>query len=99
MPATPKYDVAPKMLTDTCPPFEYPQAARVEGKEGTVTVYVAVSSEGRPTFTSVAKSSGSEILDQQTRMLIERCTFSPATLNGKATYGPAWVAYAWRLSK
>lgn len=97
MPAPPRFDVAPKLLVDSCPPFVYPEAARVNGQEGKVTVFVAVSAEGKPTYTSVLKSSGSQILDQQTRLLIEKCQFSPATLSGRATYGQTAVAYAWKL--
>lgn len=95
----PKFDVPPGLLRDTCQPLAYPDEALSRGLEGNVTVLVYVTARGKPTSSSVYQSSGSDFLDQATRVHVENCRFSPAQLKGQAVPGSALVPYTWRLEK
>jgi protein TonB len=60
------------------PPPVYPQAARRRGVEGKVLLSVDVSSEGFAERVSVKHTSGSGILDEAARQVVERWRFVPA---------------------
>ncbi len=63
----------------SCPKTEYPEAARRQGWEGTVTIEVAVDAEGRPKSSRVQQSSGFAVLDGAALDNIQRrCRFYPA---------------------
>ncbi|MFO1153910.1 MAG: energy transducer TonB [Rhodospirillales bacterium] len=76
---------------------DYPPAARRRGIEGTVVLRVEVSAEGRPLAVEIAKSSGSDSLDEAARAAIARWRFRPATRAGEAVAATASVPVRFRL--
>jgi periplasmic protein TonB len=72
------------MIPDTTynPAPVYPQTARRNGWEGSVTLIVKVSSAGKPEEVSVEKSSGHAILDSAAVLAVKRWRFKPAGLGG-----------------
>jgi len=72
---------APRVLHWTDPP--YPEAARRQGAEGTVTLRITVTADGRPTGIGLAKSSGRGDLDQAAIDHAARLRFGPALKNGE----------------
>jgi len=60
------------------PPPVYPQAARIQNIEGEVLLKVEVSEEGRAESISVAKSSGSSLLDYAAISAVKKWKFIPA---------------------
>jgi TonB family C-terminal domain len=62
----------------------YPSSARRRGIEGTVVVRVKVSAEGRALSVEIARSSGSDALDEAARDTIARWRFRPAKRGGEA---------------
>lgn len=60
------------------PPPVYPQAAKRQNIEGEVLLKVEVSEEGRAGDVSIAKSSGSSILDYAAISAVKRWKFIPA---------------------
>lgn len=82
----------------------YPPAARRRGIEGEVVRRVLVSAEGRPQAVEIARSSGSDLLDEATRETIARWRFRPAlhggeAVAGKAVAGKAVVPVRFKLSE
>ncbi len=70
----PRYDVA---YLKNAPP-QYPAVARKLKLEGTVTLRVLVSAEGRPQHVSLQKSSGVGVLDDAALKAVEGWSFVPA---------------------
>lgn len=74
--------VVPPTLPDTARPVgrvagwlgpdDYPSGARRRGEEGRVRVTLAIDRDGRPTGCSVARSSGSDSLDNGTCLVLMR---------------------------
>ncbi|WP_281242575.1 energy transducer TonB [Rhodospira trueperi] len=60
----------------------YPQRARTLGQEGTVVLSVRVSPDGTAEQVTVARSSGSGILDRAAARTVEGWRFRPATRAG-----------------
>ena len=80
-------------------PDDYPPAAADNEEQGTVTVRLAVGTNGRVSDCSVSSSSGSRSLDSTTcRILRSRARFTPATDNmGNPTVGSHTQRITWRL--
>jgi protein TonB len=79
---------------------DYPSASRRLEEEGTVSVRLLVGAEGRVGEVQIEKSSGFKRLDEATRALLMnpgKCTFRPATVDGKPE--PSWASmkFTWRL--
>lgn len=71
------------------PPPTYPASARRKGEEGTVTLRVLVSAEGRPERIELERSSGSSALDLVALQSVRQWRFAPARRGG--TPHEAWV--------
>jgi len=71
----------PRVLNWAEPP--YPDAARRQGAEGTTTLRITVTADGRPTSISLAKSSGRGDLDQAAIGHAARLRFEPALKDGE----------------
>jgi len=72
----------PRVLNWTDPP--YPEQARQQGIEGTVTLKLTVTASGRAQKVSVSRSSGHRLLDEAAVAHVSRARFSPALKNGAA---------------
>lgn len=79
-------------------PPAYPERARRRGIEGQVLLGVLVDSEGRAVEILVARSSGSELLDESARKAVAGWTFSPARVGGVAVSARVEVPVAFRLA-
>lgn len=66
------------------PPPQYPAAARRLQLEGTSTIRVLVSPEGRPKRVTVEKSSGVQLLDDAALEAVQQWSFVPARKGNKA---------------
>jgi protein TonB len=61
-------------------PSDYPSEAVRKGWQGDVTVELTVSPKGRVSHCAIAKSSGYQLLDDQTcKLMTKRARFKPAT--------------------
>ena len=82
---------------NSCAKPQYPAEALARRVEGTVTLRFRIEPNGSVSQSSVLKSSGDVSLDEAARVAIAKCTFTPATVNGKPQ--PAWVPvqYVWKL--
>lgn len=78
---------------------EYPEAALRAGEQGSVTVKLAVNTQGQVAACDVVKSSGSRSLDAQTcRTLQRRARYAPATDGGgQAVAGADQHTVRWQL--
>jgi protein TonB len=72
----------PRVLNWTDPP--YPEQARQQGIEGTVTLKLTVTASGRAQNVSVSRSSGNRLLDGAAVAHLRKARFSPALKNGAA---------------
>ncbi len=63
-------------------PPAYPIEAARQGAEGTVTLLIHVSAQGRPQGVVVANSSGTASLDRAARNAVQRWRFTPARNEG-----------------
>ena len=79
-----------------CQPH-YPRKARREELQGTVKVEVTVDENGKFVKADVVESSGSAILDDATLDAFKRCTFRPASKDGKPVASKFQASYQWRL--
>lgn len=79
------------------PPPIYPPAARRRGIEGEVVLRVLVSADGRARSVEIAKSSGSDLLDEAARNALARWRFRPAMQSGVAVDGKATVPVRFAL--
>ena len=78
---------------------DYPAEAAKKGIEGSVTFEVDVDATGKPTACRIAKSSGSDLLDQTTcRIVLAKGKFLPAMLNGKPVSDTIRKTTIWRLT-
>ncbi len=78
---------------------DYPSSAQDNEEQGTVTVRLAIGTDGRVTGCSVSGSSGSRTLDSTTcRVLQRRAKFTPARdSSGQPTSGSFTQRITWRL--
>jgi len=82
---------------ETCAKPEYPAEALAKRLQGTVTLQFKVETDGSVAESKVSKSSGDASLDEAARVAIAKCTFTPATANGKATASWVPVQYVWSM--
>ncbi len=75
----------------------YPQAARKEGRQGVVRLYVTVGEDGKILAVTVAKTSGHKDLDAAAVKAVKQFVYRPATLDGKPVTAKIVVAYPFRL--
>ena len=82
---------------DTCAKPVYPAEALAKRVEGTVTLRFMIEPDGRVSQSLVQKSSGDASLDEAARVAIAKCSFTPATVNGKAQAAWVPVQYVWTI--
>jgi D-alanyl-D-alanine endopeptidase (penicillin-binding protein 7) len=82
---------------DTCVKPMYPHDELRAGHQGTVTLAYMVDREGVVRQARVRKSSGYPRLDEAARGAIARCSFKPATVDGKPVEKLTLVQYVWTL--
>ncbi|MBX9748234.1 MAG: energy transducer TonB [Roseococcus sp.] len=75
----------------------YPEAARLRGEQGTVGLELAVGSDGRVITVTVARSSGSPMLDAAARRAVLEWRFRPATRDGEPVPGTIRTSVHFRL--
>ena len=73
--------VPPKELRR--PSVQYPPASQNEGDEGTVTLLLAVQTDGSISDIRIARSSGYQRLDAAAVRSLRQAKFQPATCHGK----------------
>jgi bla regulator protein blaR1 len=81
----------------SCAKPQYPADALAKRLQGTVTLQFKVETDGSVQDSKVMKSSGDASLDEAARVAIAKCTFTPATVNGKPKAAWAPVQYVWSL--
>lgn len=82
---------------DTCAKPEYTPEALAKRVEGTVTLRFRIEADGSVSQALVQNSSGDASLDEAARVAIAKCTFTPATVNGKAQAAWVPVQYVWKI--
>jgi TonB family protein len=92
-------DVKKPALVDfrTCIKPEWPKEALRKEETGTVHMKFLVGEDGKVIDTFIQKSSGSSLLDEAAVNGIQRCGFTPATLNGVPVRGWQKMQYVWSL--
>ena len=78
---TPKDIRPPKELRR--PSVQYPPASQDNGDEGTVTLLLAVQTDGSISDIRIARSSGYQRLDAAAIRSLRQAKFQPATCHGK----------------
>ena len=73
--------VPPKELRQ--PSVQYPPASQDNGDEGTVTLLLAVQTDGSISDIRIARSSGYQRLDAAAVRSLRQAKFQPATCHGK----------------
>ena len=82
---------------DTCAKPHYPAEALAKRLEGTVTLRFRIEADGSVSQSLVQQSSGDASLDEAARVAIAKCTFTPATVNGKPQAAWVPVQYVWKI--
>ncbi|MBS7792847.1 energy transducer TonB [Roseococcus sp. SDR] len=75
----------------------YPEAARLRGEQGTVGLEIAVGTDGRVITVTVARSSGSPMLDAAARRAVQEWRFRPAMRDGEPVPGTIRTSVHFRL--
>ena len=65
------------------PSVQYPPASQNDGEEGTVTLLLAVQTDGSISDIRIARSSGYQRLDAAAVRSLRQAKFQPATCHGK----------------
>lgn len=89
--------VAAVVNSANCEKPDYPSASRRLEEAGTVSLRFLVGADGKVIQAEVEKSSGFKRLDEAARAGLSRCSFKPATVDGKPEQGWATMKYTWRL--
>ncbi len=89
--------VEPAIDWDSCRRPVYPEISVNRREQGVVGIDVDVDAAGKVLRSRVAQSSGHSRLDSVTQRAVERCRFSPATVDGVAQAATAMVRFTWRL--
>ena len=76
---------------------KYPLIARKRGYEGQAIVRLQVSERGQVLSTTIASSSGYEVLDRAARNAVKAWQFQPATRDGRPSTGLIEVPIEFRL--
>lgn len=74
-------------LAGSTPAPRYPTRALQRGESGTVLVQARIGPDGVPTSVTVAKGSGSRVLDRAAVDAVRRWRFQPALQDGRPTTG------------
>ncbi len=80
------------------PPPDYPAKARFRRQEGTVTLNVDVTMQGKPASVHVMKSSGYRLLDAEAVRTVKQWRFIPAKLAGKAVRATVTIPIVFQLT-
>jgi D-alanyl-D-alanine endopeptidase (penicillin-binding protein 7) len=83
---------------DSCAKPVYPRDALQKKQTGTVSLAFLVGADGKVKESKVSQSSGYPSLDEAAHVALTKCTFKPATQNGKAVQEWTAVQYVWALS-
>jgi len=75
----------------------YPETARLRGEQGTVGLELSIGANGRVANVSVARSSGSPMLDTAARRAVADWRFRPAMRDGEAVVGTIRTSVHFRL--
>ncbi|UPY39426.1 energy transducer TonB [Sediminicoccus sp. KRV36] len=75
----------------------YPEAARLRGEQGTVGLELAIGADGKVVSVTVARSSGSPMLDAAARRAVQDWRFRPAMRDGDAVAGTIRTSVHFRL--
>ena len=76
---------------------EYPRYSRIHGEEGRVVLSVVVHSDGSPGKIEVVRSSGYRRLDRAAVQALQRATFLPARLGGRAIESTKRISFRFQL--
>jgi periplasmic protein TonB len=80
-----------------CSRPEYPKSSLRNEETGTVTMSFLISVDGRVKESTITKGSGFRDLDRAAKAALEKCTFRPATIDGKPVEQWSPVQYVWQL--
>lgn len=80
-----------------CEKPDYPSASRRMEEEGTVSLRFLIGPDGKVVQSEVEKTSGFKRLDEAARAGLSKCSFKPATVDGKPEQAWASMKYTWRL--
>jgi bla regulator protein BlaR1 len=80
-----------------CDKPEYPKQSFANKDEGTVHMTFSIDVTGRINSSKIEHSSGHPELDQAALSALNKCSFTPATKNGKAVASSTFVDYVWKL--
>lgn len=80
-----------------CPRPDYPAVSRRMEEQGTVVLRLTIDTEGKVSDAKVETSSSYSRLDEAARAAMSRCTFKPATADGKPETGSATQRYTFKL--
>lgn len=100
--ATPDVAAAPATTKpvaqfNSCAKPVYPAEALAKRVQGTVTLNFKIEPDGSVSEANVLKSSGDRSLDEAARVAIAKCSFTPATANGKPQAAWVPVQYVWAM--
>lgn len=80
-----------------CSAPEYPEESALNGDEGTTTLALLISENGKVLDAKLDQSSGFADLDRAARKALVRCTFQPATRHGQPQQSWAKLSWKWQL--
>lgn len=86
----------PRPITGRTPAPRYPARALRRGERGNVLVRADIGPDGVPVSVSVARSSGSRLLDRAAVDAVLKWRFQPAELDGRPTVGTVMVPIEFR---
>ena len=87
----------PVIKFGTCAKPVYPKESLKAKHEGTVALSLLIGTDGKAKDSAVKKSSGDPLLDEAARTAIAKCSFKPATVDGKPVEDWAQMKYVWTL--
>lgn len=96
-PAKPAVRTGATSIAGSCEKPDYPSISRRAGEEGTTGLSLVISEEGKVIQSRVSSSSGYPRLDETARAALSKCTFKPATADGKAVQASTSISYVWSL--
>ena len=76
---------------------DYPRAALVNEEQGTVSMSLLVSANGKVKDSRINKSSGYKSLDNAALRKLAACTFAPGSKDGAPADTWTRVDYAWKI--
>ena len=79
----------------SCPKPNWPSGSLMMEHAGTVTLKFLIAADGKVVDAAIIRSSGYELLDKAAVDGIRKCTFKPASRNGKAEKAWMTMQYVW----